>query len=149
VLADAGLDPVPDFIAPHESVQSNPERAAHFPLAILSPPARHFLNSSFVNVRSLRDIEGTPTLHIHPADAAPRAIVDGARVRAYNDRGELALTACVSDRTRPGVVVAPSIWWRKLAPDGKNANELTHQHLTDLGAAPCFYDCLVQVEAHT
>ena len=66
-------------------------------------------------------------------------------MRVFNDRGTLRLSAIVSDRTRPGVVVAPSIWWRKLAADGKNANELTHQHLTDLGAAPCFYDCLVEV----
>ena len=28
---------------------------------------------------------------------------------------------------------------------GRNVNELTHQRLTDLGAAPAFYDVLVQV----
>jgi hypothetical protein len=42
--------------------------------------------------------------------------------------------------------VAPSIWWKKLAPDHKNANELTSQRLTDMGRAPTFYDVLVQVE---
>jgi hypothetical protein len=31
--------------------------------------------------------------------------------------------------------------------DGKNVNELTSQKLTDLGQAPTFYDCLVEVEA--
>jgi hypothetical protein len=31
--------------------------------------------------------------------------------------------------------------------DGKNVNELTSQKLTDIGRAPTFYDCLVQVEA--
>jgi hypothetical protein len=30
---------------------------------------------------------------------------------------------------------------------GTNVNELTHQRLTDLGRAPTFYDCLVEVEA--
>jgi hypothetical protein len=43
-------------------------------------------------------------------------------------------------------VVGLSIWWKKLARDGKNANELTSQRLTDIGRAPTFYDCLVQVE---
>jgi hypothetical protein len=38
------------------------------------------------------------------------------------------------------------IWWRKLGPRGTNVNELTSQKLTDLGRAPVFYDCLVQVE---
>jgi hypothetical protein len=43
------------------------------------------------------------------------------------------------------VVVALSIWWKKLTADGKNANELTSQALTDIGRAPTFYDCLVEV----
>ena len=37
------------------------------------------------------------------------------------------------------------IWWRKLGLNGTNVNELTSQNLTDLGRAPVFYDCLVQV----
>ena len=31
------------------------------------------------------------------------------------------------------------------ACDGTNVNELTHQRLTDIGRAPAFYDCLVEV----
>jgi hypothetical protein len=46
------------------------------------------------------------------------------------------------------VVVALSVWWKKLTRDGKNANELTvSDALTDLGRGPLFYDCLVEVEA--
>ena len=44
------------------------------------------------------------------------------------------------------MVVAPSIWWRKLSPDGRNANAVTGQGLTDLGRAATFYDCLAEVE---
>ena len=40
--------------------------------------------------------------------------------------------------------VAPSIWWKKLSPDGANANAVTSQALTDLGRAATFYDCLVE-----
>ena len=50
------------------------------------------------------------------------------------------------ERTREGVVVSPSVWWKKLTPDGGNANNVTGQALTDLGRAATFYDCLVQVE---
>ncbi len=39
------------------------------------------------------------------------------------------------------------IWWRKLGLNGTNVNEVTSQALTDLGRAPTFYDCLVEVEA--
>ena len=52
----------------------------------------------------------------------------------------------ITENARPGLVVALSIWWKKLASDGKNANELTSQRLTDMGRAPTFYDLLVQVE---
>jgi anaerobic selenocysteine-containing dehydrogenase len=67
-------------------------------------------------------------------------------VRAFNQRGEMHLKARVTDAARRGLVVAPSIWWKKLAPDHKNANELTSQRLTDMGRAPTFYDVLVEVE---
>jgi anaerobic selenocysteine-containing dehydrogenase len=66
-------------------------------------------------------------------------------VRVYNDRGAFVVTARITDRTRPGVVVAPSIWWRKLSPDGTNANMVTGQALTDMGRAATFYDVLVEV----
>jgi anaerobic selenocysteine-containing dehydrogenase len=113
---------------------------------MISPPARNYLNSTFVNVQSLRAAEGEPHLEIHPQDAAARGIADGARVRVFNDRGSLELKARITDRARSGVVVALSVWWKKLARDGKNANELTSQVLTDIGRAPTFYDCRVELE---
>ncbi len=141
----AGLDPLPDYIPPSEDTRG--ALAARYPLAMISPPARHFLNSTFVNVRSLRAVEGEPWLDIHPDDASARGIVDGSQVRIFNDRGSLTLRARITDRARVGVVVALSVWWKKLTPDGRNANELTSDEtLTDLGNAPTFYDCLVEVE---
>ena len=113
---------------------------------MISPPARNFLNSTFVNVKSLRGIDGEPHIEIHPDDAAARGITDGRQVRVYNDRGSLELKALVTDRARTGVVVALSIWWKKLARDGKNVNELTSQVLTDIGRAPTFFDCRVELE---
>ncbi|BDD92524.1 molybdopterin containing oxidoreductase [Pandoraea sp. NE5] len=144
-MLQEGFDPLPDWVPPYESVASNPDLAARYPLAMISPPARHFLNSSFVNVDSLRASVGEPTLDIHPADAAPRGIENGGDVRIFNDRGILSAKARVTEKAREGVVVGLSIWWKKLAPDGKNANEVTSQQLTDLGRAPTFYDCLVEV----
>ena len=141
-----GFDPLPDYIAPQEDTRS--AAARRHPLAMISPPARNFLNSSFVNVQSLRAAEGEPWLDIHPEDAAPRGVIAGRYVRVFNDRGSLELRARVTDRARRGVVVALSVWWKKLARDGKNANELTSSDtLTDMGRAPTFYDCLVEVEA--
>jgi anaerobic selenocysteine-containing dehydrogenase len=141
-----GLDPLPAYIAPYESAASNPELAARYPLAMISPPARNFLNSTFVNVQSLRATEGEPHLDIHPLDAAARGIADGDMARIFNDRGAFVAKARVTDKARRGLVVGLSVWWKKLAGDGKNANEVTSQRLTDMGRAPTFYDTLVQVE---
>jgi anaerobic selenocysteine-containing dehydrogenase len=143
-LAELGMDPLPGYLPPYEGADS--ELAARFPLAMISPPARNFLNSTFVNVKSLRDVDGEPHVEIHPDDAAARGIADGDRARVYNDRGSLLLKARVTDRARTGVVVALSIWWKKLARDGKNVNELTSQALTDIGRAPTFFDCRVEIE---
>ncbi len=141
-LAAMGLDGLPDHLPNHELGGTDPEH----PLAMISPPARNFLNSSFVNVQSLRDIEGEPWLEIHPDDATSRGIADGQAVRVYNRRGDYHCRARVTERARPGVVNGLGIWWRKLGMNGTNVNEVTHQGLTDLGRAPVFYDCCVEVE---
>jgi len=144
-IADLGLDPLPTYIAPRESEERAPELARRFPLALLSPPAHEFLNSSFVNVASLRRSAGKPTLEIHADDANARSIADGARVKIFNDRGTFTADAVVTDRVRPGVVSAQSVWWGKLTSDGANANQTTSQELTDIGRGATFYDNLVEV----
>jgi anaerobic selenocysteine-containing dehydrogenase len=146
-LADQGLDGLPDYLPNHESAASQPALAQAYPLAMISPPARNFLNSTFVNVKSLRDIEREPLLEISATDAAVRGIADGALVRVHNRRGSYHCTAHISPRARPGVVNGLGVWWRKLGVRGTNVNEVTGQALTDLGRAPTFYDCLVEVEA--
>jgi anaerobic selenocysteine-containing dehydrogenase len=141
-----GHDPLPHYIPPRENVLAAPELAARYPLAFISPPCRNFLNSSFANLPfALESEDGEPTLQIHPEDAAERRIAAGDRVRVFNDRGAFTLKADVTTRARRGLVVAPSVWWKKLSPDGRNANDVTSQATADLGGAATFYDCLVQV----
>ena len=144
-IIDSPAFGVPDFVANYESVASAPELAQRYPLAMISPPARNFLNSSFVNVKSLRDIEGEPIVELHERDARGRGIASGQMVRVFNDRGSYLCKAVVSRRARAGVVNGLGVWWRKLGAAGSNVNELTHQRLTDIGRAPSFYDCLVEV----
>ncbi|MEZ5627528.1 MAG: molybdopterin oxidoreductase family protein [Rhodocyclaceae bacterium] len=144
-LADQGRDPLPGWVPPNESPVSNPVLAARYPLAMISPPARNFLNTSFANLPRWRDKEGAPTLEIHPDDATARGIAEGARLRIFNDRGAFHALAVITDRVRVGVVAAPSIWWQKFSGDGENANAVTSSALTDLGGGPVFYDCLVEV----
>jgi anaerobic selenocysteine-containing dehydrogenase len=143
-LEKQGIDPLPFYNPPAEV--GDQALARRFPLAFLSPPARHFLNSTFANLPRFREFEREPHLDMHPEDAAARGIADGDKVRVFNDRGEYTLKARLNGKPRRGVVVAPSVWWKKHAPDGRNANNVTSQRTTDLGGGATFYDCRVQVE---
>ncbi|RGE45763.1 molybdopterin oxidoreductase family protein [Comamonas testosteroni] len=138
-LARLGISTLPEHLPNYEPP------TAEYPLAMISPPARNFLNSTFANVGSLQRMEERPLLEIHPDDAAARGIADGDRLRIFNARGEYHCHASINGRARAGVVVGLGIWWRKQGLNGTNVNELTHQQLTDIGRAPCFYDCAVQV----
>jgi anaerobic selenocysteine-containing dehydrogenase len=144
-----GLDRLPEYVPPYESEERDPALAKRFPLALISPPAHSFLNSTFVNVASLRRAAGKPTLEIHAADAAARQISEGQRVSIFNDRGAFTAEAVITDRVRPGVVSAPSVWWAKLTEDHTNANHTTSQKLTDIGGGATFYDNLVEVHPLT
>ena len=140
-----GMDPLPAFVPPRESAQSNPALAKKYPLAMISPPNRHFLNSSFANMPFAIVEAKEPSLDIHPKDAAARGIGNGDRVRVFNDRGSLTARARVGEQAREGVVVALSVWWKKLVADHRNANEVTSQALSDIGRGATFYDCLVEI----
>src|SRR5258708_25879465 len=100
-----GMDPVPTYIPPGESAQSNAALARRYPLAIISPPNRHFLNSSFANMPFAIAEAKEPGLEIHPTHAAARGIANGDAVRIFNDRASLTARARGSDTARQGAVV--------------------------------------------
>ena len=143
-LAEMRIDPLPTYTPPLELPETAPELAARFPLVLISSPRHYFLNSTFVNIESLRK-NAEPECVLHVADAERRGIAVGARVVVFNARGEFTAVARVGNQVREGVVWAPSIWWAKLAPDGTNANATTSQRETDMGGGPVLYDNLVEV----
>lgn len=144
-LEQAGIDPLPAYIPPRESPETSPSLAARYPIQLLCPIARTFLNTSFSHLESFLKSERQPMVIINPADAASRQIKDGDLLRVWNDRGECILVAQVSTRVKKGVAVAPSTWWKKLSPGRYNVNATTAQALTDLGGGATFYDNLVEI----
>ena len=65
----------------------------------------------------------------------------------FNDRATVVLPVRVSERVRPGVVAVPWGWWSTQHPDGRAANALTNDTLTDWGGGVAFFDTLVDVRA--
>ena len=139
-----GLDPVAEFIAPSESRHGSAK--ATFPLEFLARKADNFMNSTFPNQPSIREMEDVDLLDIHSADAQARGIADGQTVRVYNQRGEIFLKARVDGAVRPGVV-SSTLNWAKLSPGSRNVNVLTSEKLSDLGNSATFYSVLVEVES--
>jgi anaerobic selenocysteine-containing dehydrogenase len=144
-LEQAGIDPLPAYIASRESAEASPALAARYPIRLLCPIARTFLNTSFSHLESFLKSERQPMVIINPVDADSRQIKDGDLLRVWNDRGECTLVAQVSTRVKQGVAVAPSTWWKKLSPGHHNVNVTTSQALTDLGGGATFYDNLVEI----
>ena len=106
-LARQGQDGLPDHLPNYETAGTSPALAARYPLAMISPPARNFLNSSFVNVPSLQAIEREPVLEISAADALERGIASGGVVRSSTT----AASTCARPRSPPGRAPAWSTAW--------------------------------------
>ncbi len=142
-LATEGLDPVAAFTPPSESRHGSMRDS--FPLELLARKSDNFLNSTFSNVPSVREMEETGLLEISAPDAQVRGIADGARVRVFNGRGEIFLKARVDGKVQPGVVSA-RLNWAKMTPGFQSINSLTSEKLTDMGNSATFYSVLVEVE---
>jgi anaerobic selenocysteine-containing dehydrogenase len=145
-LETIGLDSIPAYVPPAESADADPERAARFPLMLLSPPEHPFMNSTFVNVPRLAEAAGDTTLLLHPNEAAVRGIQPDDRVRCWNDRGHFHARAVVTEDVRPGVAVSYGVRWPMRSEDGRTVNDTTSQRVTDMGGGATFYDNAVEVE---
>jgi anaerobic selenocysteine-containing dehydrogenase len=119
-----GLPPLPV----HEDLP-----AGHFPLVLRQGRTLGHFHGFYDHGRalpSLAALEPEPVLWLSPADAAARAVADGAAVRVFNERGEMRARARVTDR-----VPAQTVWMR----DGWDGlNRLT-------SGAACIPDAAVDV----
>jgi anaerobic selenocysteine-containing dehydrogenase len=138
-----GLDPVADFTPPTESRHGKKQGA--LPLELLARKSDNFLNSTFSNVPSVREMEEPGMLEISAPDARARGIGDGDKVRVFNHRGDILLKARVDGKVQPGVVSA-SLNWAKMTPGFQSINTLTSEKLADMGNSATFYSVLVEVE---
>ncbi|MBI4585347.1 MAG: molybdopterin oxidoreductase family protein [Planctomycetes bacterium] len=138
-LEEAGLPPMPGYWGDGDAA----ERAKH-PFRLLTPPAHHFLNTSFgASEASRRRAGGEPRVMVHPEDAARLGIADGDLVEARNDVGAARLLAQVTDATQPGVLIAEGTWWPWHGRGGRGINALTSARVTRLGGGSMFHDSRV------
>jgi anaerobic selenocysteine-containing dehydrogenase len=120
--------------------------AARWPLRLLTAPGYFQAHTAYAASPFLRKREGEPCAILHPDEAARRGLADGARVRLFNDRGEVGLVLRVSDEVRPGVVLVPG-----QRPDGEavsgTVNMLCDERRTDMGEGACYQSTFLDVAA--
>ncbi|MGA0122069.1 MAG: molybdopterin-containing oxidoreductase family protein [Gaiellales bacterium] len=141
-LAEEGLAPVPDYLPPAEG--ADPVLAERFPLQLITPATRFFLNSTFNDLEGHRRKAGGPCVYLSPTDAAARGIGDGDVVVVRNDRGAFTAPAAVHPLARSGVAWA----YKVHATDGirgVNVNATTAVRDADMGGSPTFHDNRVEI----
>jgi anaerobic selenocysteine-containing dehydrogenase len=144
-LERMGQPRVPVFIPPREG-PTGPD-ADRFPLQLMTPKQHtRFLNSGYAQLPRHGGVEEGPFVELDAADAAARGLTEGDRARVHNDRASIEVPVRISTRLRPGVASIPWGWWRDHHPDGKVANSLTNDTLTEWGGGVAYSDTLVQVE---
>lgn len=115
------------------------------PFRLMAAPSFYGLNSSFREREDLRKKERAMFLKMNPTDAEAKGLVDGERVTAFNQLGEVTFILQVTPKVPSGVVVAEGVWWLEHCPGLRAVNALTSQKLTDQGGGSTFYDNTVDV----
>ena len=142
------VDPLPDYVPPFESPDSNPALAKRFPLNIVSPKPHAFLNSQYGNAADKQRAQGEQRVFLHPADAAARGIGQGEIVRVFNDRGEFCGPAHLENALMPGLIMANVGHWQNNS-SGSTVNSITLDQHNELGNAGVYSDNLVEVTKGT
>jgi anaerobic dimethyl sulfoxide reductase subunit A len=143
------IPPIPKYIEPWEG--PNDPLRKRYPLQLISFHHKARAHSCFYTNPWLQELE-PQSLWINTRDAEARNIKDNDQVRVFNSRGEVIITAKVTERIMPGVVALGEGAW--YCPDeqgrdwGGNPNVLTRDHYAPGGGFP-FNSCLVEVEKLT
>jgi anaerobic selenocysteine-containing dehydrogenase len=136
-------NPINKIILFGSSAVPGPERPDGM-LRMLTPKGHFFMNSSFANMPRQRRAMKTPTLDIHPHDAAERNLNDGQTVTISNHQGTITAELHLTDAVRPGVVVLPGRWWSLPSETAAVANVLSPSQWSP-GGQPAYNDIFVDV----
>jgi anaerobic selenocysteine-containing dehydrogenase len=141
-LAAKGQPPMPDWQPdPYEEQQ-----AARWPLRLLTAPGYFQSHTVYSRVEFLRRREGRARCILHPDDAAARGLRDGARVRLFNDLGEVVFTLRVSDEAPRGVALVIGQRPDTEAVSG-TINMLCADRFTDMGEGATYQSTWLDVAA--
>ncbi len=138
------LDPPPVHSEPKDAL--TPE----YPLRLMTPPAHHFLNTTYGELEKIVALEGgEPHAMIHPQDALENRVSDGVLVAISSRQGRVVRKARVTEAASVGTIIVEGTWWGARAPDRSGINALTSERLTDMGGGSTFHNTPVRIEVVT
>jgi formate dehydrogenase alpha subunit len=114
---------------------------AEYPLILVTGRRREHYNNGTMTRRCAGLIGLVPEekVDIHPDDAARLGIADGQRVQVSSRRGELEVTACVTERSRPGSV------FMAFHHEEPLTNLLTSPGVDEIALTPEYKACAVSI----
>jgi anaerobic selenocysteine-containing dehydrogenase len=114
-----------------------------YPFTLISPASDRRITSTFGGV----DGGDPPVLEMHPDDARARGLLEGRRVRVWNDLGELHLRLRVTVAVPRGVVATLKGAWLRTSDNGQTVSALCPADHADIAEGACFNDARVEVAA--
>lgn len=129
---------------PHEAWYEN-ELAKKYPFQMMSEHSKFRTHSQWWEVPALLEIDVEPLLKINPNDAVEYGVEEGDRVKVYNDRGSVVMTATLNPGVMPGVLVAPKGWEKSQFIEG-HFSSLSSKEMNQVCNNQPFNDALVTIE---
>lgn len=133
-----GISPLADYTAINHSKEDK-----KYPLVFLTPNTGSRIHSQFGNLKIIKETTPEPYIRISPVDAIKRSLIDGQKIRVFNQIGEVISSVKITNRVLPGLVVFPNgIWFN----EGGGVNQLISGQETDIGFGAAFHDNRVEIE---
>jgi anaerobic selenocysteine-containing dehydrogenase len=133
-----GISPLPEYTA-----INHPQQEDKYPLILLTPNTGSRIHSQFGNLKIIRETNPEPYVRISPVDAQSRGLIEGQKIRVFNQKGELLSRVSISNRVLPGLAVFPNGIWFK---EGGGVNQLISEEETDIGYGAAFHDNRIEIE---
>jgi len=141
--AKAIIHPVPDALT-SERPDDN------FPFILTTGRVRDHWHtmSKTGKVNKLKQHVARAFVEIHPADAQQLHIREGDMVELRSRRGEVRVSATITDAIKRGVVFLPMHWGKILNSDLNRANNITNNLIDPVSKEPDFKFCAVSVQRY-
>lgn len=127
-----GFDPLPSYKSSKYSY------TGEYTLNFISSHPQGFMHSQFYNLR--KDQSNNPFVYIHPDTAEEFSLKSNEKVIIESPFGQMNAVVQIVSSVRVDTILSYQGSWRK---DGGGVNQLTSDHVTDIGLGAAYYDCKV------